>query len=142
MKKRIFYFLLFLIALSCNDNGKQPVMESENDIDAARNFIKASLERDWPKAKTFLLADLENMERIETIGTFFTNEKSEDRKGYKEASINIHDIRKVNDSVSVIHYSNSYMNKKDSLKIILINGQWLVDLKYSFLPIDTVRSGL
>jgi hypothetical protein len=71
----------------------------------------------------------------------YATKTGEDKAGYHEASINLFDSRKVNDSTTVVNYSNSYMNKKDSLKLVRINGQWLIDLKYSLLPTDTIKNG-
>ena len=56
----------------------------------------------------------------------------EDKRGYREASINIHLVNQLNDSITIVNYSNSYKNKNDSLKVVRSNGQWLVDLKYLF----------
>src|SRR4051812_27165682 len=76
MKKILLCGLFFMAA--CNEKNK----ESENDIDAARNFIKASLERDWPKAQDYMLQDSANMERLDKIEAFYINESREDREGY------------------------------------------------------------
>jgi hypothetical protein len=48
------------------------------------------------------------------------------------SSINMHQVSTVNDSVTIIIYSNSFKNDHDTLKVVKINGQWLVDLKYLF----------
>jgi hypothetical protein len=53
---------------------------------------------------------------------------------YADASINIHAVKPLNDSVTIVHYSNSYTNVKDSIKAVRINNQWLIDLKYSLAP--------
>jgi hypothetical protein len=58
----------------------------------------------------------------------------EDKRGYREASIINYDPRKVNDSVIIFNYANSYMKKKDSLKVVRLHNEWLVDLKYSWFP--------
>ena len=57
---------------------------------------------------------------------------AEDKKGYREASINIHSVEGINDSVSIIHYSNSFKKQRDSLRAVRLDEKWLVDLKYSF----------
>jgi hypothetical protein len=38
----------------------------------------------------------------------------------------------VNDSTTVVIFSNSYKNDHDTLKVLKKNNQWLVDFKYLF----------
>ena len=133
-------FFFFLFSACTNEEGNKPeVQASENDLDAARNFIRAALDRNWREAKKYMLADSANVERLEKIETFYEHEDREERRGYREASINTYDARKVSDSITIVNYSNSYKNQRDSLKVLRVNGQWLVDLKYSFLPPDSIR---
>jgi hypothetical protein len=39
--------------------------------------------------------------------------------------------------VAIIKYSNSFKKQKDSLRVVRMDGTWLVDLKYSFPQTDT-----
>jgi hypothetical protein len=57
-----------------------------------------------------------------------------DKKGYKGSTIQIHSVRAVNDSVSVVSYSNSFKKIVDSLKVMKDKGDWKIDLKYSLTP--------
>ncbi|HEY0434503.1 MAG TPA: hypothetical protein VGC95_11555, partial [Chitinophagaceae bacterium] len=50
----------------------------------------------------------------------------------KSASLRFYDTRQVNDSTTVTIFANSYKNDKDTLKMVKVNSQWLVDLKYLF----------
>ena len=59
-----------------------------------------------------------------------------DKQGYRDASINIHNVETVNDSTTIVNYSNSYKKEKADLKVVRLNGAWLVDFKHSF-PADT-----
>ena len=54
------------------------------------------------------------------------------KDGYRASSINIHKVNEINDSTTIVIFSNSYKNDHDTLRIKRINGQWLVDLKYLF----------
>jgi len=52
---------------------------------------------------------------------------------YRNADIIINEISTVSDSVSIVNYSTSFLrNKSNKLKMVKVNGQWLVDLKYTF----------
>ena len=127
------FLILQLFFLACNNSDQNSSAKSENDIDAARNFIQSALAGDYKKAKTFLLNDSLNQQYIDAFERNYNQRMSPDDKiGYREASINIHLVKPLNDSTTIVNYSNSFKNKNDSLKVVRINGQWLVDLKYSF----------
>lgn len=111
---------------------------SENDIDAARNFIRAALNGNYDEAKNYLLPDSVNTEFFNAFQRNYKSRMSrEDKKGYRESSITIHSVTPVNDSTTVVQYSNSYKKKTDSLKVMKVNEQWLVDFKYSFQTPDS-----
>lgn len=133
--KLLTSFLLLHFFLSCN-NANQDYSrpnKSENDIDAARNFIQAALEGNYKKAGTYTLSDSFNRQYVDLFERIYKERMNpDDKRGYREASINIHSVTPLNDSVTVINFSNSFKNKNDSLKVVRHNGQWLVDLKYSF----------
>ena len=133
--KLITGFLLLQFFLCCNNENKENSAsgKSENDLDAARNFIQAALEGNYKKARTYALADSFNQQYVDLFERIYKERMNpEDKRGYREASINIHSVSPLNDSVTLINFSNSYKNKNDSLKVVRQNGQWLVDLKYSF----------
>ncbi len=132
--RSLFISFLFLLFFSCNNqNEANDAPASENDVDAARNFINAVLKQDFNKARVFLLNDSVNDQSLDVTERLFRERlTAEDKRAYAEASINIHEVKSINDSVTVVYYSNSYKKEKDSLKVVQENDQWLVDLKYSF----------
>jgi hypothetical protein len=136
--KRYLFGLALLATFSCNNNNNGTAPESENDLDAGRNFIRAALDGKWSDAKQYMLTDSVNVQLLETAASRYEMKGLQEKRGYRESSITIYDTRKVNDSASVIKYSNTFKNVRDSLKIVRLNGQWLVDLKYSLLPTDTM----
>lgn len=126
--------LLLLSACNSNDAGQS----SENDVDAARNFIRAALDGQYKEAQNLIVADSVNQQYLDAFATNYRERMSgEDKRGYRESSINIHDIRAINDSITIVHYSNSFKKTQDSLKVVRQNNNWLVDLKYSFASADT-----
>lgn len=136
MKSVFFCFLILPFFYSCNDSGSVIETSStpENDLDAARMFIENALDGKWEDAKQFLIQDSTNVQLLSTAESKYSALDGEEKRNYREAEPRFHGTRKVNDSVTIVNYSNSYMNKKDSLKVVRINGQWLIDLKYSLLP--------
>src|SRR3989337_2711251 len=140
MKKIIYCgsFLLLCLAACNNEDRQSTSTTSDNDIDAARNFIQAALVGDCERAKIFMVNDSLNHEDLNAIQRLNERLTKEEKEKYQEASIRIHQDRKINDSTSVIYYSNSFKNKKDSLKVIKTNGEWLVDFKFMFHKTDSL----
>ena len=139
---RSFFLLSFTTLVffsSCGGGNEQEKgISSENDIDAARNFIRAALDGNWKNARRFMLQDSTNTQLLDTYeSNYQTNMSKDDKRGYHESSITVYDTRPVNDSITIINYSNSYKKKRDSLKVIRIRGEWMVDFKYSFPQTDT-----
>jgi len=131
-KKASFLLLLSCGLIACGSDRQSNSNSSDNDIDAARNFIQAALVGDFDRAKVFMVKDSINNENINAIERLNERQGKEEKEKYQAASIRIHQNRNVNDSTSIIYYSNSYKNKIDSLKVIRVGGKWLVDFKYIF----------
>ncbi len=105
----------------------------EDDVDAARMFIRAALDGNYKLARNLIVKDSSNVQLLDNLErAYLHNNDPVEQRGYREAAIRIHDTQKMNDTVSVIVYSNSFKNKKDSVKAVQQNGNWLIDLKYSF----------
>ena len=132
--------ILLLFLSACNDSPKEEEIKPENGMDAASKFIRAALDGDYKKAKTFLVNDSTNQQIIYLYEWSYNNRMTpEDKKAYKNASIRfLKDTHPLNDSVTIIHYSNSYKDKPDSLKVIKANGQWLIDLNFTFQSKDSI----
>lgn len=131
MKRYRFIFLFLLFSFTaCKIRDKTPA--AENDIDAARNFIRAALDGKFDEARTYLLPDSVNINWMDIAERNYMKADAETKYGYRSASINIHQVEPLNDSNTVIIYSNSFKNDHDTLKVIKENGKWLIDLKYLF----------
>jgi translation initiation factor RLI1 len=127
--KLIIAVITFTLLNSCNDSRKNPT----TDIDVARSFIKDLLENDFNSAKEFLLDEEANNQYFELSKKEFEGKSKEVLKKYKESDIIVNELTPVNDSVSIVNYSNSFnKEKKYLLKVVRQNGKWWVDLKYTF----------
>jgi len=131
MKQTISLSLLLLFVMACGNNDRKNAA-AENDIDAARSFIRAALDGDYNKAQIFMLQDSTNLEDLNTAIRLNERLTPEEKQKYRESTIRIFQTRALNDSSSIITYSNSYRNRKDSLLVIKADGKWLVDFKYIF----------
>ena len=143
MKKTALLFVAFLpLFWACsNETGPAAPDKTEGDVDAAREFIRSALDGRWKDARRLILQDSANVQDLDAVEQNYTQRMSvTDQRGYREAQIRIHDTRKQGDSVSVITYSNTYFkDRKDSVKVVQVNGQWLVDLKYSFPKMNVIN---
>ena len=141
--KLFFFFLLFSLA-ACRSKGKQPTGKSENNIDAARNFIRAALDGKFNEARTYMLADSVNTNYMDVAERSYQRAEQTVKNGYRASSIRIFSpVVEVNDSTTIIIYSNSFKNDPDTLRILRVNSQWLVDLKYLYEHgSDTVQNKL
>jgi hypothetical protein len=130
MKKTIPVIPFLLLLISACNNDRTISDKSENDVDAARYFIQAALNGNYEKASTYMLKDSANeewMRQVERVPI-----SPEDKKGLASASILIHEIKKINDTATIVIYSNSFKNNWDTLRVLKQKDQWLVDFNYLF----------
>lgn len=130
MKKFIAVLLFALPFVSCNNNAADKA--ADTNLDAARNFIRAALDGKFDEARSFILQDSSNLNYMDIAERSYQNQDKATKDGYRASSILIHDVKPLNDSTTIIVYSNSYMNKPNSLKVVKKNDKWLVDFKYLY----------
>jgi hypothetical protein len=125
--KTILLYCLLAFLFACNA-GKTFNM-AEDAQDAGRQFIRASLDGDYEKARFYLLNDSVNLLLISKWQQGFDKMDPGTRQQYREANILPINIRSINDSVTTYTYSNSFRKDTTTVRIVRINGVWLVDLK-------------
>ena len=130
MKRILLLVIIGCMALtSCNTEKKI----TNTDIEVARGFIKDILDNNFKDAETYVLREETNQQYFELFKKEYESKSKAELENYKNADIIINEISPVNDSVSIINYSNSFKkDKSNKLKMVRINGQWMVDLKYTF----------
>lgn len=127
------FILLFATLIGFISGCQQQNSNPASDIDAAQAFIRHCNQNEFEQAKPLLLPDKTNEEYFEMARQKFGQQSKEELEAYKSADIIIHEIKPVSDSVSIISYSNSNKQQvKQNLKLVRQNGNWLVDLKYTF----------
>ena len=128
--KLTVFFAICIILFSCNAATKK---EPVTDIEVARTFIRGALDNDFKTARQYLLKDETNQQFLETFERQHHSMSSDELEKYKSADIIINEIKPESDSVHLVNYSNTYKKEqKTNLKLVWVNGQWLVDLKYTF----------
>lgn len=133
-QKLYLLFSIPIIFFSCTLNQSVP----STDIEAASQFVQDIWHSDFKKAEELLLKDEVNNQIFDRFEEHFKTRPKEELEKYKNASIILNDVKPLNDSVSIINYSNSFNKaEKTDLKLIRKNGQWLIDLKYTIPHADT-----
>jgi predicted small secreted protein len=129
--KKIYSFLLAGIFLISSCNTKRVIPNT--DIEVTSAFIKDILENNFKEATQFVLPEDTNEQYLSLFKKYFESKSKEELEQYKNADIVINEINNVNDSVTIVNYSNTYKkDEKNKVKVVKKNGQWLVDLKYTF----------
>lgn len=133
MKKPVSFFFLLLTFWSCNSETDSGLGKPEDDVDAARMFIRTALDGNYKQARKLIVPDSSNVQLLDNLErAYLQNNDPLEQRGYREAAIRVHETKKLSDTSSVVVYSNSFKNKKDSVKAVRIGSDWLIDLKYSF----------
>ena len=122
----LFCFLLLMI---CACNNEATFKKAEDAQDAGREFIRASLDGNYDKAKFYLLKNDDNLMLLDRWKEMYGKYSEENIRAFKDADIRPIKIEAVNDSTTLYTYSNSYTKDTTTLNIVRVNGEWLVDLK-------------
>jgi hypothetical protein len=125
-RKFLFPSVLILLA-ACND--QHSFKKAEDAQDAGREFIRASLDGNYEKARFYLYADSTNEMLLNKWKKDYEQLSPVQQRSYKDADILPIHILTLNDSVTSYTYANSYKKDTTTVKIIRKNGEWLVDLK-------------
>jgi hypothetical protein len=125
--KKIFLSLLVISVFACNN--ERTFKKAENAQDAGREFIRASLDGDYDKANFYLYEDSTNQFLLGRWKKDYANLSVDEKQKYKDADIMVLNITPENDSVTRYKYFNSYKKDTTIIKVLRINGEWLVDLK-------------
>lgn len=137
MKKILIYLLPIFILTACNSEEKKDAPKTA--IDTGRSFIRASLDGDFATAENLILKDTQNQQLFDSYKTYYERLPADKKHHYKQANYNINKYQDMDDSTTIINYSNDYMNKPMEIKVVRTSGQWKVDFKYTYsgnLPID------
>ncbi len=133
MRYLLSALLLFLLA-ACNNDDRPTTA-----LDTGREFIRASLNGDFKKAEPLLVNDAENKQLFDSYKRYYEKMPADLKSNYRNASYEINKFLEVDDSTTIINYSNSFMKKPMDIKVKRDGDVWAVDFKYTYsgnLPID------
>ena len=133
MKRPIIYLAVLLLGIACG-RKQQNFTPAESALDAGREFIDACLKGDFTKAAFYMAPDSTNERYLKQVEGIYRNADRTGRQELRTASININQVEELNDSTTIIHYSNSLDKTPYKLKVRSNKGSWLVDLKFTYNP--------
>lgn len=116
--------------ISCSNEVK--FKKAEDAQDAGREFIRASLDGNYEKARFYLLNDSTNtnVRLLEKWKLDYNLRTVEDKVNFKDASIIAIKVEPVDDSTVNFVYTNTFEPKDTTtIKVVRVGGEWLVDLK-------------
>ena len=127
--KQIIAIFVTAVMLSCNSEASYT--KAADAQEAAREFIRASLDGNYDKASFYLYKDSAGVNEmlLNKWKSDYGKWNQEDKVGHKEASIRVITTEALPDSALNFIFSNSYKKDTTTIKIVKAKGEWLVDLK-------------
>ena len=132
LKKLIPYLFISLFMAGCS--GDNAIEQADNGIDGGRGFIENYMQGDMKKAKKYLVEDAQNNTFFNKMTSEYFGLDKEGRMQIRQASIQIDEVKTVNDQTTIIYYRNSFDKTPRWVKVVSTPKGWKVDLKYSFGP--------
>jgi hypothetical protein len=139
MHKRILSLLTLALFLFGSCSGPEGFKKPEDALDAAREFVRSVLDGDYKRAELYVLPEEEDIRLFNRYKDYMKNQPEKERLGLKSSSILVNKVEPLNDSVSIINYSNSYSKKPMDIRVVKKDGEWWVDFSYTFSGDETVQ---
>jgi hypothetical protein len=132
--QKILNLLICILVFGCSCASNSLAEKAESGLDGGRYFIEYYQQGDMKKAQTYLLEDPKNQAYFnEMTKNYFALDK-EGRQQLRLSSIQINEVKNINQNTTVIIYANSNDQTQRWIKVISTPNGWKVDLKYSYGP--------
>lgn len=125
------YFLGILVLVQLFSCGGTENVRPSSAQETGQKFISSSLKGDFKKAEELLLNNSENKTLFQTYRRFYDRMSEQQRKGYQTASFEIESWQDLNDSTSIIRYTNDFMHQPTELRLVRKDGEWWVDFRFT-----------
>ncbi|MEO6403844.1 MAG: hypothetical protein ABIY51_13920 [Ferruginibacter sp.] len=127
--KYLFIVIAVFCFISCNNNSTS---RPTTALDTGREFIRASLDGNFKGAETLIFKDTQNVQLFDSYKQFYSKLPGQKKSAYQKASYEINKYQDLNDSTTIINYSNSYMKKPMDIKVVRKNDLWQIDFKFTY----------
>ena len=139
MRNRIITLLTLAVFLLGSCSGPEGFKKPEDALDAAREFVRSVLDGDYKRAELYVLPEEEDMRLFHRYKDYMKNQSEKERLGLKSSSILVNKVETLNDTVSIINYSNSYSKKPMDIRVVKKDGEWWIDFSYTFSGDEVVK---
>lgn len=119
-----------MLIISCQDKGSYK--KADDAEEAGTEFIRASLDGNYERAKFYLYKDSAdfNLRLLDKWKASYDAMDKQEKSKYHSASIRPTKIEPSSDSASYSYtYYNSYKKDTTTIRILKVNDEWLVDLR-------------
>ena len=139
MRNRILYLFsaTFLLITGCTE--PEGFKKPEDALDAVREFVRAVLDGDYKRAELYVLPEEDDIRLFNRYKDYMKKQPEKERLGLKSSSILVNKVEQLNDSVSIVNYSNSFSKKPMDIRVIKKDGEWWVDFSYTFSHDDPIE---
>jgi hypothetical protein len=132
LKKLIRYTILLILTSACNHSN--PAEQADSPLDGGRYFIENYMQGDMKKAQEYLLVDTKNQAYFDQMTKAYFSLDKEGRNQLRQSSIQINEVKTLNEQATAIIYANSNDKIQRWVKVVATPKGWKVDLKYSYGP--------
>lgn len=132
IKSKLGFWIASIALIYASCNQPEGFKEPEDPLDAGREFVRAVLDGDFEEANLYIAENPEDQEIFERYVSYMKKQSKQEKLNLKSASIIINKVENLNDSISIINYSNSYSNKPIELKVVRETKGWRIDFSYTF----------
>jgi hypothetical protein len=137
LKKSYFAALAVALGLWTACNG--PYQKPSDPTEAGRDFINATLKADYAVADQYILQDSNNKVYYQRYKEWYSEQPDSQKEGYRKASLVIYGVAKPTDSTAIITFANTYMNRRDSIRMVKTGGEWWVDFAHGLADTSSVH---
>jgi hypothetical protein len=139
MRNRILSLFTAVLLLITGCTEPEGFKKPEDALDAAREFVRAVLDGDYKRAELYVLPEEDDIRLFNRYKDYMKKQPDKERLGLKSSSILVNKVEQLNDSVSIVNYSNSFSKKPMDIRVIRKDGEWWVDFSYTFSHDDPIE---
>jgi hypothetical protein len=126
MAERFLKTLLPVLLLLAGCAEPQGFRQPEDGLEAAREFIRATLDGDYGKAEMYVSAEGQDLELYARWREHMRRQPERERLGLKSSTILIESVETPNDSLTIVRYANSFHRQSTRIVVARRNGAWRV----------------
>ena len=133
------FLLLALLQISCFNKQKEDSKRPDTALETGTLFIQNSLQGNFNQCAPLILKENDNLHLFGEFKNYYNKKPENWKKEIRSSGYIINKYLDLNDSTTIINYSNPKLSRPMEIKVVLKDHQWWIDYKYTYsgnLPID------